>query len=192
MALQGAKCNLLTQRSTVCLTRRIATWDSLGGIFPPAPDMLVFDIIAGVASILGLLASAAAFFQARSATTAANQAKNAVLKRTLIEEMEIASNSMNQLLDLLRHDHVMEAGIRADDISLTLSELPFRRKPYLTDGTKNELLNAREQLTILAETLRKGQPSPLQKARNIKTVMETSMKLREELGKLKVESEKKS
>ncbi len=154
--------------------------------------MLVFDIIAGVASILGLLTSAAAFFQARSAATAANQAKNAILKRTLIEELEIACHSTNQLLDLIRHDHIIEAGIRADDLSLTLSELPFRRKPYLTDGTKNELLNAREQLTILAETLRKGQPSAPQKARNLKTVLGTAMKLREELGKLKIESGIKS
>jgi hypothetical protein len=86
--------------------------------------MLVFDIIAGVASILGLFASFAAFRQARSASTADNLAKDAILRRTLIEEFEIANNSMNQLLDLVRHNHHIEAAIRADDLSLTLSESP--------------------------------------------------------------------
>ena len=92
---------------------------------------------------------------------------------------------MDQLLDLLRHEHHLEVSIRADELALKLSELPFRREPFLTEETKNELLNAREQLQILAAEMRKQQVSSTTQQRSMKAALATAMKLREESGKMK-------
>jgi hypothetical protein len=79
----------------------------------------------------------------------------------------------------------LETGIKADVLALSLSELPFRRKPFLTEETRNELLNAREQLQLLAVEMRKPQVTPAMDQRSRKAAVAIAMKLREELGKMK-------
>jgi hypothetical protein len=89
--------------------------------------VLVFDIVAGVASIVGLCFSILAFVEAWSASRAARQARDAILSRTVAEEVELACVKGDQLLDLLEHDRFLEASLRARDLTSALSEIPHRR-----------------------------------------------------------------
>ena len=150
--------------------------------------MNLFSLIAGLASILGLLFSVAALIQASRASSAAREARDRIVVRTLAEEVEVVCNRIDHLLDLIEHDRFDEAASRAHEIASILSEIPFRRDPYLTEDRKNQLLNAREQLRTAGGVMsgNRRQPlSPTQRERVIRVCRSTTMTLREILGTIK-------
>jgi hypothetical protein len=149
-----------------------------------------FNIIAGGASILGLWFSMWAWVRAKSASKAAEEARDAVTVRTLVDEFQIACTNADQLLDFLTHDRLPEARLRAVELTSALSEIPFRRSPYLTATRKDKLLSAREKARIMSEVLASAQQTPLsveQKGRLIQQCQEISITLRENLGIIKGE-----
>lgn len=86
--------------------------------------------------MLGLLFSLGAFIQARRASVAAKQARDAMLIRTLADEFQMTCNKMDELLDLVVHDRVAEAARVAHELTSTLSEIPHRRGPLPWRGTQ--------------------------------------------------------
>jgi hypothetical protein len=147
--------------------------------------MTILSLIADIASLIGLVFSFLAFLKASTASDAAIQAKQAILKSSYADELAVVCASMDQMLDLLRHKHYLETGIKADVLALSLSELPFRRKPFLSEETQNALLNSREQLQLLAAEMRKPQVTPAMEQRSMKAAVAIAMKLREEMSKMK-------
>ena len=162
--------------------------------------MIWFNIIAGIASIVGLVFSLAALLAARRAakgadraSNAAKEARDAVTVRSLADEFQIACANVDQLLDFLTHDRLQEARLRALELTSALSEIPFRRSPYLTEERKNELLNVRENARIMSSELAFGQQPPLsakQKQLLIRQCQKISTVLRENLGTIKGEIDK--
>ena len=162
--------------------------------------MIWFNIIAGIASIVGLGFSLAALLAARRAaqradhaSDAAKEARDAVTVRSLADEFQIASANADQLLDFLTHNRLQEARLRALELTSALSEIPFRRSPYLTEERKNELLNVRENARIMSGVLTIGQQRPRsaeQKRRLIRQCQKISTALRENLGTIKGEIDK--
>lgn len=149
-----------------------------------------FTFITGVASIFGLVFSWLAWKRAGRASQAAQEARDAVTVRSLADEFQIACTNADQLLDFLTHDRLPEANLRAIELTSALSEMPFRRSPYLTVERKNELLNARQDARIVSEMLASGRQTPLaaeQKQRLIRQCQKISMTLRENLGTIKGE-----
>lgn len=114
--------------------------------------MEAFNLVAGVASILGVLLSGAAAFLAKRASKAAAEAREAAAFRSLGEELDIACTRAEQLVDFLAHDRLSEATLRAEELTSSLSELPYRRSPFLTEAHINQLLTLREQLSSIAAT----------------------------------------
>lgn len=152
--------------------------------------MTSFDVIAGIASILGLVASIGAWLQAKSASTAAEEARDAIVLRTLADEFELACVKIDQLLDFILHDRLPEAAIRAQELTSALSEIPYRHGSYLSDERINELLNAREQARIISEEIapeRKKSPVGAQKRLLVDLCQKISMTLRKNLGTIKGE-----
>jgi hypothetical protein len=148
--------------------------------------VVIFDIIAGLASIAGLYFSIRAFREAKSASQAARQARDAILSRTVAEEIELACMKGDQLLDLLEHERFLEANIRAHDLTSALSEIPHRRSSLLEAAWSDELLTQRTQFQII-EQVTSGAKSmaPRDKARLIRVCSSSLMTLREILGKIK-------
>ncbi len=150
--------------------------------------MLHFDVIAGLASILGFVASVAAVIQARRASSAAKEARDAILIRTLADEFQAACNRMDELSDLILHDRLAEARRVARELTSLLSEIPYRRSPYLSVERKNELLNVRTQVQDIEHEL---PPHPAQsltarkKQNLIHVCHQCSRTLRENLGTIK-------
>lgn len=148
--------------------------------------MLVFDIVAGLASVVGLVFSVLAFVEARSASKAARQARDAILSRTVTEEVELACIKGDQLLDLLEHDRFLEASLRARDLTSALSEIPYRRSSLLGETWSNELLTQREQFQII-EQATSGAKSvgPRDRARIVRACTDSLVTLRGILGRIK-------
>ncbi len=123
--------------------------------------METFNIVAGVASILGLFVSFLAFFQARKASVAATAARDAVIMRTLADELELVCARAEQLADFLSHQRFDEATLRVAELVSGLSEMPRRRSPYLDEGDRNSLLTSREQLQSIGDTIQEHRANPI-------------------------------
>lgn len=115
--------------------------------------METFNVIAGVASIVGLFLSGAAAIQARRASNAAIAARDAAIVRTLADELQLASSRAEQLVDFLTHGRFGEAALRSDELTFSLSELPHRRSGYLQVRHQNALLTSRQQLQSISELM---------------------------------------
>jgi hypothetical protein len=149
-----------------------------------------FTLIAGVASIFGLVFSWLAWRRAGRASQAAREARDAVTIRSLVDEFQLACANTDQLLDFLTHDRLPEARLRAHELTSVLSEIPHRRSPYLTEKRKSELRNVRRNARFMTEVLTSGQQTaltPEQKQRLIRQCQKISITLRENLGTIKGE-----
>jgi hypothetical protein len=156
--------------------------------------MGIFDVLNGIASVLGLAFSMLAAYQAKKASVAARQARDAVVLRTLADELEGICVRAEQLVDFLVHRRTAEAWLRVGELTSLLSEVRQRRSPYLAIEHANSLLTAREQLTSVGDAIqgdhRGGSGTPnlilITVSRRVVTT------LREVLGvvKSKAESEK--
>jgi hypothetical protein len=152
--------------------------------------MTLFNVLTGIASIVGLLFSYLAWQRAKEASEAAENARKAVTIRTLADEFQLACERVDQLLDFVAHDRFAEASLRASELASTLSEIPFRRSPYLSEESKDELLNARENARILSQVLATGLQGPFsieQKQRFVRQCQKISTILRKNLGTIRGE-----
>jgi len=112
-----------------------------------------FEVTAGCASILGLLASLLAFYQAKSAAKAAGEARNATLSKTIADELQDASGRAEELVDFIQHERFAEADLRARDLLSLLAEVPHRRNKYLDKDSRDDLQQAGAQLQVLTDAL---------------------------------------
>ena len=123
--------------------------------------MLWFTLITGLASVAGLIFSFLAWIRAGRASQAAREARDAVTVRTLADEFQLACEKADQLLDFLAHDRLPEASLRAHELASSISEIRFRRSPYLSEERKDDLLTARQEARILSQVLASGWQTPL-------------------------------
>lgn len=162
--------------------------------------MIWFNIIAGIASIAGLVFSLKAWIEARRAgqkaedagdraSQAAREARDAVTIRTVSEELQVACERLDQLLDFIQHDRIPEAALRAQELATTLSEVPYRRGAHLDETRQSELLNARTQLQEIHVTLANSRKTLTtdQKKRGIEICLYVGESLRKNLGIIKGE-----
>ena len=149
-----------------------------------------FAFIAGIASIFGLVFSWLAWKRAGRASEAAQEARDAITVRTLSDEFQQACEKSDQLLDFLAHDRLPEASLRAHELASSLSEIRFRRSPYLSEERRDDLLTARQDAVILSQILASGWQTPFpdeQKQKLIWQCEKISTVLRENLGTIKGE-----
>lgn len=154
--------------------------------------MDIFKVIVDVSSIVGLLLSGVAAFQARRASKAAIAARDAAIVRTLADELQIASMRAEQLVDFLSHGRFGEAALRSDELTYSLSELPHRRSGYLQVPHKNTLLTSRQQLQSISELMAKTGRESLPTTdtdRSIIIARRVVISLREVLGHVRSEIE---
>lgn len=125
-----------------------------------------------------------AFIHAMRASRSAAEARKAVYIRNLSEEMHLACIRAEELIDFLITARFPEAALRGGELTSTLSELPFRRSPYLAEGHRNVILTARQQLASISEAiLAKNAPGQtFDSQRAIIVARQVASKLREILG----------
>lgn len=153
-----------------------------------------FNVVAGIASVLGLIISGLTFWYAKSASEAAGEARDAVRIRTLASELETLCVRAEQLRDLLLYKRMPEASLRVGELASLLSEIPVRARAHLVTDQVNSLLTARAQVSSIGDVIQRG-PAELRNLQPDESVIATSRQvvatLREVLGgvKSKVESE---
>jgi len=144
-------------------------------------------LLAAICSIAGMLFSLFAAIQARRASKAASAARDAVLVRSLADELQLACTRGEQLVDFLQHLRYMEARLRVDELTWSLSELPYRRSPHLSTKHQNTLLTSRQQLQTIGEAIFKNEMSEdsIDKDQIINVARRVTMSLREVLGEVR-------
>jgi hypothetical protein len=146
-----------------------------------------FNIIAGISSIIGLFFSLFAAIQAWRATKAAQAARDAVLMRSLSDDLQLACARGEQLVDFLQHSRFNEACLRVDELTWSLSELPHRRSPHLSIKHKNTLLTCRQQLVSISEVIemKTKDKESLDKEQILTVARNVAIHLREVLGDIR-------
>lgn len=146
--------------------------------------MDTFYILAAISSIAGMLFALFAAIQARRASKAASAARDAALVRSLADELQLACLRGEQLMDFLRHFRYSEACLRVDELTSSLSELPYRRSPHLSTKHQNTLLTSRQQLQTIGETIIKNgtRKDSIDKEQIMRVARRIAMSLREVLG----------
>lgn len=112
-----------------------------------------FSVLAGVASMIGAVLSYLAWRQAKTASTAAQEARQALLGTTTADELNLACARAEQLLDFMQHRRFGEAILRAEELVSSLSELTARRQSVLPGDCRDVLLTVRAQLQSIPEAL---------------------------------------
>lgn len=132
------------------------------------------DFLAGnwgnVASVAGLVFSILAFVFSKRASKAAREARDATLLHSLSEEMNGANKTAGEIVTYVGMKRGDMALVRTSEIMNQTSYFLARWDNRLSEGSKNNLLSAREQLRLIHKVLTKG------------TLADLSPKAKSELG----------
>jgi hypothetical protein len=140
-----------------------------------------FNTIAAICSIVGAFLSGLAAYQAQRASKAASAARDAALVHSLADELQLACTRGEQLVDFLHQCRYKEASLRIDELTWSLSELPYRRSPYLQTADYDKLLTSRVQLQTIGDAIR-ATTDGLESRQIMTVAREVTISLREILG----------
>src|SRR5436309_1197484 len=149
--------------------------------------MTAFNVITGIATFAGLCFSILAWREAKSASIAAQEARAAVLIRTLADALNDAVVLINRIVHLARMNRFDEISDVAYEVNGLLSETAFRMKDRLEEPSVNDLLTARTQLQLISERLLPNN-APFgddDKQQLVRISQHTSAKIREMIGTIK-------
>jgi hypothetical protein len=130
----------------------------------------MFNLIAGIASIVGLVISIWTLIVATGAQTAAREAREAVRKGNAAEEFRNLSGLANELLSHVEADQIPTALMRARDLMSAMSMASSRWGRFLPVGSRNNFGEAYAQISVISRSLSaNGVPStPQQKDKLLK------------------------
>ena len=146
-----------------------------------------------IASVAGLVFSILAFVFSKRASNAAQEARNAVLLRSLSEEMNGARGLAGEIVTYVSMGRGDFALLRANDLVNQTGYLLARWDNKLSEESKNKILSAGEQLRRIQEVLTKGAVSNLRtkaKAELSQACQQVNATLSEEYGRAVKTSER--
>jgi len=130
----------------------------------------MFDLITGIASIVGLAISVWTLIVATGAKRAAGQAREAVRKGNAAEEFKNLSRVADEFLSHIEADQVPAAVLRARDLMSAISLASRRWGRFLSVEGRNNFEEAYGQISVISRSLStNGAPaSPQQKDKMLK------------------------
>jgi hypothetical protein len=147
------------------------------------------DFIVGnwgnLASVFGLLFSILAFVFAKRASTAAREARDAAMRQSLGEDMNGAARTADEIAMYLRFERGDVALVRISDLMNRARYLVERWDTRLSEKSKNNLLDASEELRSMHGVLTKNANAGLaerQKVRLAEAAQRVSAIFSEEHG----------
>jgi hypothetical protein len=138
-----------------------------------------------LASVFGLVFSFLAFVFAKSASTAAREARDNAMRQSLGEDIHGASRSAQEIVTYLRDDKSEMALLRVGDLMNQCSYLIARWEAMLSEKSRNNLREGAAELRSMHGVLAKGIRSDVvgkQKARLAKAAQRVSSIFNEERG----------
>jgi biopolymer transport protein ExbB/TolQ len=127
---------------------------------PSARLMLAFTIITGIASILGLGFSIAAWLEAREAASAAKEARKAVRKSNAAEVLKDLNRNASELLAFIQADQYQAAGVRARDLFTQIRTAKSRWERFLAAEAAENLDDAQSKVKKISNALASHEVGP--------------------------------
>jgi hypothetical protein len=115
--------------------------------------MLAFTIITGIASILGLGFSVAAWLEARKAVSAAQEARKAVRRASASEVFKDLNRDASELLAFVQECNYGAAGVRARDLFAHIRAAKGRWERFLTQDSRDNLDEAHAKVKEISKSL---------------------------------------
>jgi hypothetical protein len=130
----------------------------------------MFNLITGLASIIGLGVSIWTLVVATGARKAASEARTAVFQGNAAEEFKNLSRIADEFLSHVESDQVAEAVVRARDLMSATSLASKRWSRFLTMEERTSLEEAYGQISVISRTLSTtdGELTPQKKAKLLK------------------------
>ncbi|MGA2481947.1 MAG: hypothetical protein ABSF92_02365 [Candidatus Acidiferrales bacterium] len=130
----------------------------------------MFNLVAGIASVVGVAISIWTLIVATGAQRAAREAREAVRKGNAAEEFQDLSRIADEFLSHIEADQVPAALVRARDLMSAISLASRRWGRFLSVEGRNNFEEAYAQVSIISRSLSaNGAPStPQQKDKMLK------------------------
>lgn len=123
----------------------------------------MFNLVAGIASVVGVAISIWTLIVATGAQRAAREAREAVRKGNAAEEFQDLSRIADEFLSHIEADQVPAALVRARDLMSAISLASRRWGRFLSVEGRNNFEEAYAQVSIISRSLSaNGAPSTLQ------------------------------
>jgi hypothetical protein len=155
--------------------------------------MLWWTVIGTLASIAGLGVGIYVVIVARGARAAAESARSMARKRNLVDELEAASQKIQQVGNFIQQEQWAAARMRTEEI-LTSCQLTLTRWPdHLSETRRNEVMTASTLMRSIALTvadLVNGQATPVQKKKISDAHIRASGHISSALGEARREEER--
>jgi hypothetical protein len=120
--------------------------------------MFLFNIVAGIASLLGLGFSIAAWRGALRAESAAQQARKAVRKGNAAGVLKDLNRDASELLGLIQSGQYQAAGVRARDLFAQIRAARSRWERFLAEEAASNLKGAQVKIEKISNSLRSVTP----------------------------------
>jgi hypothetical protein len=139
-------------------------------MMPSAHYPLMLDLIAGIASIGGLVISIWTLVVATGARRAANEAREAVRKGNAAEDFKNLSKIADEFLSQVEASQVPAAVLRARDLMSAISLASRRWERFLTKEGRIRCEEAYGQISVISRSLSANGPpaTPQQKDKLLK------------------------
>jgi hypothetical protein len=115
--------------------------------------MIFFTVISGIASLLGLVFSVAAWRGALRAVSAAQEARRAVRKGNAAEVLKDLNRDASELLTFIQTGQYQAAGLRARDLFVQIRSARGRGERFLTQEGLNNLDDAQARVKKISNSL---------------------------------------
>jgi hypothetical protein len=113
----------------------------------------MFNFLGSLASLIGVVFSALAFVFSKRASTAARQARDAVVRQSLVEAMSRAAGIAAEIVMYLKTERTEAALLRVGDLMSHTSYLGGRWEARLAKKSRDNLARAHQQLRFMHEVL---------------------------------------
>lgn len=113
----------------------------------------MFDVIAGAASILGLLITIFTFAAAKSAARAAREAKAEVRKNSATEDFQHLQRLGDDFLGMIEGGQTEAALVRSKDLMAAMRIASRRWKPLISDENGRKYEESALQVGVVARAL---------------------------------------
>jgi len=127
--------------------------------------MFAFTIFAGIASILGLGFSFAAWREARKAVSAAQEARKAVRKGNAAEALKDLNRDASQLLAFIQTGQYQAASVRAGDLFAQIRAVKGRWERFLSPEAGDNLDEAQARVKKISNSLSSPEANVPEEAR---------------------------
>jgi hypothetical protein len=164
-----------------------------GSMFLPTHFVETIDIVGGTASVIGLGVSLWVLSVATDARKAAEEARSLARRRNLVEELDDASQKLQQIGIFLHQQQWFGIQLRIDEVAAICRSAMTRWSDHLPEERKNDVITAVQlmrSIATLSADLSGRQPSSAETKKLKTTHSRASELINDALGEARKDEER--